>query len=186
MVEQYKVILCGNAGSGKSCLAARLLYDKYDDSHSTTIGAAFFVFGRFRIWDTAGQERFHSLIPMYVRGSDAIVYCWDVSVPFDMAEFKDKINYYNYQNNKISYIYLVFTKCDLSGATVIDGDESAIRSRVQGVYRTSALKGTGITELFNAIERDLKEKHMRGGDGDKIIPLDTDNFQTEKTFKCCD
>jgi len=34
---------------------------------------------KFEIWDTAGQERFHSLAPMYYRGSQAAIIVYDVT-----------------------------------------------------------------------------------------------------------
>uniref|UniRef100_A0A4W5LRL7 Uncharacterized protein n=1 Tax=Hucho hucho TaxID=62062 RepID=A0A4W5LRL7_9TELE len=34
---------------------------------------------KFLIWDTAGQERFHSLAPMYYRGSAAAVIVYDIT-----------------------------------------------------------------------------------------------------------
>ncbi len=34
---------------------------------------------KFEIWDTAGQERFHSLAPMYYRGSHAAIIVYDIS-----------------------------------------------------------------------------------------------------------
>ncbi|KAJ3595143.1 hypothetical protein NHX12_004447 [Muraenolepis orangiensis] len=35
---------------------------------------------KFLIWDTAGQERFHSLAPMYYRGSAAAVIVYDITI----------------------------------------------------------------------------------------------------------
>jgi len=53
----------------------------------STIGAAFFTqvlslneaTVKFDIWDTAGQERYHSLAPMYYRGSAAAIVVYDIT-----------------------------------------------------------------------------------------------------------
>lgn len=34
---------------------------------------------RLQLWDTAGQERFRSLIPSYIRDSDAAIIVYDIS-----------------------------------------------------------------------------------------------------------
>ena len=34
---------------------------------------------KFEIWDTAGQERYHSLAPMYYRGSQAAIVVYDIT-----------------------------------------------------------------------------------------------------------
>jgi small GTP-binding protein len=34
---------------------------------------------KFQIWDTAGQEKYHSLAPMYYRGSAAAVVVYDIT-----------------------------------------------------------------------------------------------------------
>ena len=36
---------------------------------------------KFEIWDTAGQERYHSLAPMYYRGSQAAIVVYDITNP---------------------------------------------------------------------------------------------------------
>jgi hypothetical protein len=34
---------------------------------------------RLQLWDTAGQERFRSLIPSYIRDSQAAIICYDIT-----------------------------------------------------------------------------------------------------------
>jgi GTPase SAR1 family protein len=34
---------------------------------------------KFQIWDTAGQEKYHSLAPMYYRGSAAAIVVYDIT-----------------------------------------------------------------------------------------------------------
>lgn len=43
---------------------------------------------KFEIWDTAGQERYHSLAPMYYRGSQAAIVVYDITNP---VSFKSRV-----------------------------------------------------------------------------------------------
>ena len=78
---QFKLVLLGESAVGKSSIVGRYIHNAFEDSHETTIGAAFFTkilefddyIIKFEIWDTAGQERYSSLANMYYRGSQAAI-----------------------------------------------------------------------------------------------------------------
>eukprot|EP00640_Fibrocapsa_japonica_P009831 CAMPEP_0113946498 /NCGR_PEP_ID=MMETSP1339-20121228/58086_1 /TAXON_ID=94617 /ORGANISM="Fibrocapsa japonica" /LENGTH=79 /DNA_ID=CAMNT_0000952619 /DNA_START=48 /DNA_END=284 /DNA_ORIENTATION=- /assembly_acc=CAM_ASM_000762 len=63
---QYKVVLLGNSGVGKSNLLSRLHSDIFQEDFVSTIGVEFVskvmeVNGekiKLQVWDTAGQERY--------------------------------------------------------------------------------------------------------------------------------
>lgn len=82
-IINLKVVIVGEANVGKTTLASALVGMK---SHGEpTIGAGFVrakttaggVTIGFDIWDTAGQERYRSLVPMYLRGANVVVYVVD-------------------------------------------------------------------------------------------------------------
>uniref|UniRef100_A0A8C6U2H1 RAB31, member RAS oncogene family n=1 Tax=Neogobius melanostomus TaxID=47308 RepID=A0A8C6U2H1_9GOBI len=86
-IRELKVCLLGDTGVGKSSIVCRFVQDHFDHNISPTIGASFLTktvpcgneLHKFLIWDTAGQERFHSLAPMYYRGSAAAVIVYDIT-----------------------------------------------------------------------------------------------------------
>ncbi|KAB0356426.1 hypothetical protein FD755_010064 [Muntiacus reevesi] len=91
-----------DTGVGKSSIVCRFVQDHFDHNISPTIGASFMTktvpcgneLHKFLIWDTAGQERFHSLAPMYYRGSAAAVIVYDITkqVPLkDAREYAESI-----------------------------------------------------------------------------------------------
>ena len=85
--QDFKVVLVGNSGVGKSSLLIRFVDDQFKGELLATIGVDF----RFRtieaegkkvklqIWDTAGQETFRTIISAYYKGADAIVILFDLS-----------------------------------------------------------------------------------------------------------
>ena len=72
-----KIVLLGDSGVGKSSIAQRFCFDKFDETHDVTIGGAYLqklvtipprtedgkAIGesqvKLHIWDTGGQQKMH-------------------------------------------------------------------------------------------------------------------------------
>ncbi|MCK4827519.1 GTP-binding protein, partial [bacterium] len=118
-----KVVMLGDTGVGKSCLVSKFVRDEFSEFQEPTIGAAYQVKNikckgnqktvKFEIWDTAGQERYKSLTPMYYRGADIAMLCFDTTSKdsFDGAVSWEKELSTKGPANCIQI--LVGTKCDL-------------------------------------------------------------------------
>jgi len=83
----FKVLILGDSGVGKSSILLRFTDDEFDEDISCTIGVDFKnklikAEGKkvqLSIWDTAGQEKFRSLTSSYYRGTQGIIFTYDVS-----------------------------------------------------------------------------------------------------------
>ena len=69
-------------------------------------------------WDTAGQERYKSLVKLYFRGADAIVFVFDLTNESSLINIESWINEYilhspSADDNSIP-LYLVGNKKDLA------------------------------------------------------------------------
>lgn len=72
---QFKIVIVGNQGVGKSSLFVRFCDDVFEDNYMPTIGVdfRFKVLNhdkkniRLQIWDTAGQEKFRTITSAYYR-----------------------------------------------------------------------------------------------------------------------
>ena len=61
----FKILIVGDAKTGKSCLLQRFVNDSFSENYISTIGIDFMVKTvtlagntlKLQIWDTAGQER---------------------------------------------------------------------------------------------------------------------------------
>ena len=79
--RSYKVCMFGPVGSGKTTLTQNIIHG-HARKPTPTIGAIFetknvLINGQVsvvQIWDTAGQERYMSLLPMYLRNADIIIF----------------------------------------------------------------------------------------------------------------
>lgn len=86
--DDFKVIIVGSSGVGKSAILLRYADDTFDDSFlRPTIGVDFRfktldVEGKkikIQIWDTAGQENFRTIVSAYYKGADAIIVVYDAA-----------------------------------------------------------------------------------------------------------
>ena len=188
MPIDYKVVLYGDFGVGKTSIS-NYLYRREFKSPCSTIGASFQVWNCqvdnkkcvLGIWDTAGQERFSSIVPMYVRGSDAVLFCWDSSKSFDWEVIENKYNYIKTLCPSCIF-YIVFTKTDLCNEIPNKRGELFINQKQEGgCFYTSAKEGKGIDDMFIQIS-----KHMI-----KVFPhkipyfVENLNTSTSKSYRCC-
>ncbi|CAG0881599.1 unnamed protein product [Cyprideis torosa] len=121
----YKVMLVGDSGAGKSSVLIRFRDDKFHDgSYISTIGIDFRnkivdvddTKVKLQIWDTAGQERFRSVTHAYYRDAHALLLLYDITNrgSFDntrawLAEIKE------YAQTDV-IIMLLGNKCDVAPA----------------------------------------------------------------------
>ncbi|KAA3680441.1 Ras-related protein Rab-18 [Paragonimus westermani] len=81
-VVNFKLLIIGDSGVGKSSLLLRYINDSFENQLSATIGVDYRVkvttvsdgtMIKLSIWDTAGQERFRTLTPNFYRGAHGAV-----------------------------------------------------------------------------------------------------------------
>jgi small GTP-binding protein len=148
MPIDYKIVMCGSFNVGKTALVQRLLFNTFNNYCAPTVGAAFSAWRyknkTFGIWDTAGQERFNSLLPMYFRGANIIIYCHDSANEFTEKE-QTKLDNLVSEYCPEASIFIAITKCDKNTQSNISNDIS------NNIFETSAFTGIGITELFTSI-----------------------------------
>ena len=94
---EAKIVLIGNSGVGKTCIATRYKEGKFTSDHKITVGAAYFQknYGfpdgtqiKLHIWDTGGSEKFKSVAPLYYKDAHAalIVYAIDDESSFTAVD----------------------------------------------------------------------------------------------------
>jgi Ras-related protein Rab-5C len=194
MKNDFKIVLCGNSNVGKTSLNYRLIKNNFPDYFSSTIGASYisWLFNHndklynFGIWDTAGQERYNSLLPMYFRGAQAILFCCEYNSNFDIDfanSMYDKVMFYSPN----TVFYLIFTKVDLiqSDNYFCDiGENWALEKNIQ-VFYTSSLTGFNVKYLFNTIAIDIISKNKKNKEN--IINININNNHKLDLLKrfCC-
>eukprot|EP01124_Arcella_intermedia_P009661 TRINITY_DN1631_c0_g1_i5.p1 TRINITY_DN1631_c0_g1~~TRINITY_DN1631_c0_g1_i5.p1 ORF type:complete len:221 (-),score=68.90 TRINITY_DN1631_c0_g1_i5:8-670(-) len=171
--KRIKAVLVGNSGVGKTSLLNRAIQDQFSSVYKTTIGADFlaksFPFTNsdgtqnelvLQLWDSAGRERFSSLGPIYYRGSDAVLICFDVSSleSFERVSswFKEIDNILGITKGKMkkhAKVYIVGTKSDLQEKRVVSTTKAQELAEELGCeyYEVSAKENVNVHEMVGNI-----------------------------------
>ena len=158
-----KVVIFGDYNVGKTSLLIRFLKNDFRNC-GNTIGASYNVWRNdpyqlngklvqnvIGFWDTAGQERFESILPVYLRQADAIIFCWDSSRRLNKQELQRRINVVNSVNNTAKWFF-VFTKTDVSeNIRDIDAEDIVDKELNTFIYYTSSKENIGVDKLFKDI-----------------------------------
>jgi len=186
MITKYKVVLIGDAFVGKTSLVYRLCTNKFNEDGESTIGSSFNSYEvndgenliKLYIWDTAGQERFRSIIPVYLRDVDAILYVYDMSNINSIDSILKIWMPFVLQNAKNDYIpFIIGTKNDQSIITYGDLDNFKDITK----FTTSSKTGEGVVSTFQTIAKILNESPIR-----ERKLMDTFKLKhTEKKEECC-
>ena len=86
IVAEYKLVLCGDGGTGKTTFVKRHLTGEFEKRYIATLGVEVhpMVFCtsrgkiRFQVWDTAGQEKLACLRDGYYIGANCAIIMFDV------------------------------------------------------------------------------------------------------------
>jgi len=194
---QFKLVLIGDTGVGKSCILLRFAEFTFTDSNISTIGVDF----RFRtvkydkknvklqIWDTAGQERFRTITSAYYRGADGIIMVYDVTNQESFKHINDWLIEVNRYSSEDTCKLLLGNKCEEGVEKVVSTEQakSYATSLKIPFMETSAKDGLNIDEAFMTMTADLmKAREKRGA---SVASTDTHNLsnnsKTPKTNKGC-
>lgn len=188
-VFEFKIVMVGTMGVGKTSLAARYVKDTYRDFVSSTIGASYLWRKeriddkdvKFSIWDTAGQEQFYALVPMYFRDAEAVILVVDVTRDTCEEEVMLWLDKVKQSAPASALVFLALNKTDMadqrvyplsSAQQLAKGAPSSFRMECAEV---SAKTGDGVRELFERIGVACLSKHSsvapggeKGGKGDSV------------------
>lgn len=149
----YKVSVCGVYSCGKTTLCKML----YDVSHGTetvletempTIAPTVFIVehkGRkFQLVDTCGLERFQAVNRYYVRGSDMILYCTQVTSEKTVDEIEREC--ISIAEETGAYVVPVVTKSDLYNP--LEKAQYEKVTRIRSVSRRDSLSVIALLSLI--------------------------------------
>ena len=135
----YRVILVGDPGAGKTSFFRKLSSGIFDENIVCSLGNSHKALNlnididkngkkenktfEINLNDTAGQERFRSITQMYYKRSDGILIIYDITQRYTFDHVKDWVNSIKENNYNRKYvIILIGNKSDL-----IEGEETEKR-----------------------------------------------------------
>uniref|UniRef100_A0A7S4KMQ1 Ras-related protein Rab-7b n=1 Tax=Paramoeba aestuarina TaxID=180227 RepID=A0A7S4KMQ1_9EUKA len=187
-----KVIVLGESGVGKTSLLLRYVSNKFTIATKSTIGTDFLTkqidvndkVVTLQIWDTAGQERFQGLGSAFFRGSDGVLFVFDVTRQETFAELERWKQTFLIQigqeGNADFPIVIVANKADREEDRQVSVEEMESWAESQGVpiIETSAKSGQNVDEAFQKIAKVVIE-NMKPEE----IHYDTVDIQVESKKK---
>lgn len=183
-MSAYKIILAGNAGSGKTSLINRYVYEVFDATAQSTIGVEFShkdLDGNIKLsfWDTAGQERFQSMTGSYYRGAHAVMFVYDVSDRHSFFGLEQWWREYTvYGNAQESVALLVGNKTDRERQVTEEEARAWAVQKNMCYEEVSAKLNDGISRAFDTLIRQLKQLPQ--------VQKETIEFKSApKSDRCC-
>lgn len=155
----YKLCIVGESNAGKSSIAERYVYEKFNEYSTSTIGAAYFSKIvkyqnsnlHLQIWDTAGQERYRTITPLYYRGATAVIIVLDQNC----VKSNNLLDYWIPAIKQHIYdipIFIAINKSDLPSNLLEDTIPNIMEKYTNVHYKyVSAKTNENIEELFNSI-----------------------------------
>ena len=190
-IPSYKIVMLGASGVGKTSIINQYLRGTFDQDTLTTTGVCFnskvltypeidksckidvkiFLkyFINIQLWDTAGQERYKSITKIYYQKSDSIIFVYDItnirSYEYLQATYEEVK-----ESSDITktLVYIVGNKSDKYDVQQVKREEAEKYAKsINGNFRlVSALKSTGIKELFEEIGKTLIINDKKGPNND--------------------
>jgi len=170
---QYKVVLLGEGGVGKTALVRRYCFNEFSTDTQLTIGLSFHSVtlqakqgsSKFRIglsiWDFGGQQRFRPLLPQFIYGANAALLVFDLGGVHTLENLRGwKKMLIENITEKIP-IHLVGTKLDLIQETPsLRLDPNVIKQYVEELgatkyTETSAKEKINTDTIFKELVRIL-------------------------------
>lgn len=196
MNGNYKFIVIGSSGVGKTAILKRLVDDVFTGESQSTIGVEFIattidVDGqsvKLQVWDTAGQERFRSIAKAYFRSAIGVILVFDLT---DRKSFEDLNQWLNDVHSLCdpnAVVTLIGNKSDLIGQRAITQSEAEAFASMHTLsyLETSALGGDNVQEAFQRTAAEVYRHSMSKSDNKGTQPdvkkLDANQKGVKK---CC-
>ncbi|KAG2470815.1 ras and EF-hand domain-containing protein isoform X1 [Polypterus senegalus] len=167
----YKLVLAGDAGSGKSSFLLRLCMNEFKGDTTSTLGVDFqmkklSVDGEhtsLQIWDTAGQERFRSIARNYFRKAHGVLLMYDVTSEQSFLNIREWIDAIRESTDDPIPVIVIGNKTDLreelpesSCVHTTHGEKLAMAYGAL-FCETSAKEGTNVVEAVLHLAREVKK-----------------------------
>ncbi|XP_061388529.1 RAS oncogene family member Rab19 [Musca autumnalis] len=166
----FKVVLIGDAGTGKTCIVERFKTGNFMERQGNTIGVDFSMktislegkLVKLQIWDTAGQERFRTITQSYYRSANGVIIVYDITNRNSFANLQKWIEEVRRYTTSSVLLIVVGNKCDLENEREVEFEEAQQMCQyipeVLYVLETSAKENRNVDDAFVALATELKRR----------------------------
>lgn len=207
-IKTVNVVVCGDAGVGKSALVRRFVEDEWEHRSQATTGMEYTAWHglpdavpepRFEIkmnlWDVGGQERFRDSIASLFKTADVVLFAFDVTDKSSLESVSSRwLGEARWEprdggwGRTRTLAWLVGTKADLEEERAVDAGEAlrVAASRGMPYIETSSLSGNSVRLALQTIVHYVHDTDVGSvaGLADDLLPDDGYYVQTRR-FLCC-
>ncbi|MFX0138123.1 MAG: Rab family GTPase [Candidatus Hodarchaeota archaeon] len=166
----FKIVIFGDAGSGKTALTKRFMTNLFISDTSMTIGVDFVVKTisidgkeiKLQIWDFGGEERFRFLLPKYIRGASGGILMYDITDYSSLSHIEDWLSVIQ-ETGEVFPIILVGGKSDLEVYRQISSEEgigTAKSNDLDDFIECSSKTGENVEKVFEILARIMFKKFI--------------------------
>ncbi|MBN1800169.1 MAG: GTP-binding protein [Candidatus Lokiarchaeota archaeon] len=170
--KTFKIIVFGDAGTGKTTLTHRFLTNLYIPDAASTIGVEFQIKAvevadqrvKLQIWDFAGEERFRFLLPSYVKGASGGIFMYDITNYASLAHIDEWFEIINKNKSVEKFpIIVVGGKSDLTHFKEVSTKKAmklAKEKQANGFVECSSKTGENVQKIFNMLNKLIIENAL--------------------------
>ena len=167
----YKILLIGDASSGKVFFLNHYTENIWDDGFVPTIGVDFRLKtlymedgkkAKLQIWDTSGQEKFKSIMNAYYRGTNGIILIYSINERENFNNLTSWLIEINkHTRNKKLPIFLVGNQIEEEKRLVTKEEGEAFADKFGLIFSECNSKtGENINSIFNKLVKIINEKNV--------------------------
>lgn len=200
--NDLKIILVGNASTGKTSIVDRYIKNIFINKKEATIAPNSLsklirknnVIYRLHIWDIPGQDKSPALTSIFCKDSHGIIFCCDALVEQSRNDILTWIKSIK-EFIDISDLPMIImeNKCDLLG------DENDYNKGIEelksfsdnnnflGAFRTSALNGYNVENAINFLVDDIinKIENNKSNNTHNTSIILNETKEEQKSKRCC-
>ena len=203
----YKIILIGNSGVGKTCITNQGVKNDFSSKYKPTIGMeidSLYIkldnrIIKLQIWDTCGQEIYRSLITNFYRSSSLAIIVYSIIESDSFADLDLWIKELKLNNSPDTKLILVGNKLDLEERREITYEAGKKFAEDYGFidfFETSALTGENVKKMFIKAAIVLYDQYLNFKDAESSTsfstfrpvnsqPLRRNKSKKKKRKNCC-
>ena len=166
MIKSSKIMLLGDIAVGKTSLAKRLVFDRFDTDYKTTIGVNVLSHDlrlpggettRLVVWDTDGDFSHAIFRTTYILGASAAIIVADASRPATMEKMAGLADAFE-ERLPGRPMMLVLNKIDLVAPGAAPPDVPSLSRRE--LVRASAMTGEGVAAMFENLAETIRRRGL--------------------------
>ena len=196
----FKIIIIGDSGVGKSSLLKRAVQNRFDGSYQATIGFEFLLMHfkvndlkiKLQIWDTCGQEMYRSLVQGFYRNTSLAIIVYDISSKKSYEGLDIWLKDLRQHTEENIPVFIIGNKMDLERqVSAEDAKIFALSNRSIFFTECSAKTGEKVKSIFFEVALHLYSTYKKFNDQNKApvanrLKLDdTNNKIPSKKKGCC-